>query len=139
MPDSAYTVYRSSRPSRRRWPYFVIAAVCVFAALSAWQVIGVPRVAAVTPGPGTYVKNPSMTVVLDVHGLSHLTNVRVRLDGKDITARTTQDGDKLTFSTGQLKDGEHAVSFSASSSNLLRRAVDKEWRFTVDTLSLIHI
>ena len=133
MPDSAYTVYRSPRPSRRRWPYVVIAAVCVFAALAAWQVIGVPRVAAVTPGPGSYVKNPSMTVVLDVRGLSHLTNVLVRLDGRDITARTAQDGDKLTFSTGQLKDGQHTVSFSASSSNLLRHAVDKEWRFTVDT------
>jgi lipoprotein-anchoring transpeptidase ErfK/SrfK len=105
----------------------------VLAAVTAWQVLGVPRVSAVTPGPGAYVKNPSMTVVLDVHGLSHLKDLRVDLDGKDITARTSQDGDTLTFRTRELADGEHTVTFSASSSNLLRRAVDKEWRFTVDT------
>jgi lipoprotein-anchoring transpeptidase ErfK/SrfK len=134
VAEPGYTVYRQERPStRRRWPYIVIAAVCVFAALAAWQVVGVPRVAAVTPGPGTYVKNPSMDVVLNVSNLSHLKGVRVTLDGKDITADTARDGGKLTFKTGELGDGEHTVSFSARSSNLLRRAVDKTWRFTVDT------
>ena len=132
MPDSSYTVY-TSRSSRRRWPYYVIAAVCVFAALAAWQALGVPRVSAVTPGPDTYVKNPSIDVVLDVHGLGALEDVRVLLDGKDITKRTTQDGDTLTFKTGELGDGAHTVSFSAASSNLLRRSVDEVWRFTVDT------
>jgi lipoprotein-anchoring transpeptidase ErfK/SrfK len=132
VAESGYTVY-SMRPSRRRWPYFVIAAACVFAAVAAWQVLGVPRVSAVTPGPGSYVNNASTQVVLAVHGLAHLTGVRVTLDGTDITARTTDAGGRLAFATGALHDGEHTVSFSATSSNLLRRAVHKEWHFTVDT------
>lgn len=132
MPGHPYTVYRY-RSTRRRWPYVVIAAVCVFAVIAAWQVLGVPRVSAVTPGPGSYVKNPSITVDLDVHGLSHLNHVVVRLDSRDITARTSRDGDKLTFTTGKLNDGQHTVSFSAASSNLLRHQVHKTWRFTVDT------
>jgi len=131
-----YTVYRHEPQEpqrRRRWPYVVIAAICVFAAVAAWQVLGVPRVAAVTPGPGAYVKNHSIDVVLDVNNLSDLKAVRVTLDGKDITASTGRDGGKLTFTTGELSDGEHTVSFSARSSNLIRRAVSKTWRFTVDT------
>lgn len=135
MPEQGYTVYRYEPPRtrRRRWPYIVIAAVCVCAAVAAWQVIGVPRVAAVTPGPGAYVNNPSTEVVLDVNGLAGLKAVRVTLDGKDITATTRRDGDKLTFTTGDLGDGEHLVAFSARSSNLIRRAVDEQWHFTVDT------
>ena len=135
MATPGYTVYRHEpeHPRRRRWPYIVIAAVCVFAALAAWQVLGVPRVSAVTPGPGAYVKNPSIDVVLDIRNLSHLEAVQVTLDGKDITASTSRDGGKLSFATGELSDGEHTVAFSAHSSNLLRRAVSKEWRFTVDT------
>jgi lipoprotein-anchoring transpeptidase ErfK/SrfK len=132
VDDRGYNVYRN-RTDRRRWPYIVIAAVCVFAAVAAWQALGVPRVSAVTPGAGAYVKNASTRVVLDVHGLSHLSNVRITLDGKDITARSTDSGGRYVFSTGALKDGEHTVSFRATSSNLLRRAVDKQWRFTVDT------
>lgn len=134
MPAPGYTVYTTEpRHRRRRWPYIVIAALCVFGAVTAWQVVGVPRVAAVTPGPGAYVKSTSTEVVLDVNGLSHLKHVRVELDGKDITASTSRDGDELTFRTGALGDGEHTVAFSARSSNLIRRSVSEDWHFTVDT------
>ena len=133
MPAPAYQIYRQERRRRRRWPYYVVAAVCVLAVLAGWQVLAVPRVSAVTPGPDAYVKNPSLTVVLNVKGLPKLSNVRVTFDGDDVTAKTTRSGEKLTFTTGKLSDGSHAVSFNATSSNLLRRQVRKEWRFTVDT------
>ena len=118
---------------RRRWPYIVIAAVCVFAAVVGWQLYGVPRVSAVTPGPDAYVKTPSPTVVLDIRGLADLKDVAVTLDGEDVTAQSRRDGDTLTITAGDLADGEHAVAFRASSSNLFRRDVRKDWRFTVDT------
>ena len=133
MPDAAYHVYRSEQRRRRRWPYIVIAAVCVFAAVVGWQLYGVPRVSAVTPGPDAYVKDPSLTLVLDVKGLPTLQDVAVTLDGEDVTADATRDGDTLTLTTGDLADGEHAVAFSATSSNVFRRDVRKDWRFTVDT------
>lgn len=134
MTETRYHVYTSEHPRRRRrWPYFVIAAVCVFAAVVAWQLYGVPRVSAVTPGPDAYVKDPSTSLVLDVRGLNKLEDVVVTLDGKDVTATARRAGDTLTIATGDLADGEHAVAFSATSSNVFRREVRKDWRFTVDT------
>ena len=133
MPDAAYHVYRAEQRRRRRWPYIVIAAVCVFAAVVGWQLYGVPRVSAVTPGPDAFVKNPSTTLVLDVRGLPKLQAVAVTLDGKDVTADAKRDGNTLTLTTSDLADGEHAVAFSAQSSNLFRHEVRKDWHFTVDT------
>ncbi len=134
MPDKPYNVYKPEPPkARRRWPYAVAAAVFVVAALAAWQVVGVPRVSAVTPGPDSFVKDQSQSVVLDVRGLPRLGDVRVTLDGNDITATASRSGSKLTFTTGKLADGPHTVSFTATSSNLFRHEVRKEWRFTVDT------
>jgi lipoprotein-anchoring transpeptidase ErfK/SrfK len=133
VPDAPYQLYRAEQRRRRRWPYIVIAAVCVFLAVAGWQLYGVPRVSAVTPGPDAYVKNPSPTVVLDIKGLSKLKDVTVTFDGKDVTAETTRDGDTLTITASGLPDGEHAVTFTASSSNVFRRDVRKDWHFTVDT------
>jgi lipoprotein-anchoring transpeptidase ErfK/SrfK len=87
----------------------------------------------VTPGPDTYVKDSSPTLVLDVRGLGALESVTVTLDGEDVTSASTRSGDKLTLAAGELSDGEHTVAFSARSSNVFRREVRKDWRFTVDT------
>ncbi len=133
MPDAKYQLYTSESRRRRRWPYIVVAAICVFAAVAGWQLYGVPRVSAVTPGPDAFVKDASSTVVLHVKGLSALKDVRVSLDGADVTSEAGRDGDTLTVSTTDLADGEHAVAFSATSSNLFRKEVRKDWRFTVDT------
>jgi lipoprotein-anchoring transpeptidase ErfK/SrfK len=132
VPDAPYQLYTAEQ-RRRRWPYVVIAAVCVVAAVVGWQLYGVPRVSAVTPGPDAYVKDGSPTLVLDVRGLSRLHDVAVTIDGEDITAGTRREADTLTIVTDGLSDGEHTVSFSARSSNIFRRDVRKEWRFTVDT------
>jgi lipoprotein-anchoring transpeptidase ErfK/SrfK len=133
--EKSYNIYRRERTDdrRRRWPYVIVAAVCVFAALVGWQVLGVPRVAAVTPGPDAYVKDQALTVILDVRGLQKLSGVRVTFDGRDITDKAARSGDKLTFVTGKLADGPHSVAFVATSSNLFRHEVRKDWRFTVDT------
>jgi lipoprotein-anchoring transpeptidase ErfK/SrfK len=134
-PAQPYNVYRREREpkARRRWPYVLGAVACVLAALLAWQLLGVPRVSAVTPGPDSYVKDASPRVVLDVHGLSRLDDVRVTLDGDDVTAAAERDGDTLTLAAASLADGSHAVVFSATSHNLFRHRVEKSWAFTVDT------
>jgi lipoprotein-anchoring transpeptidase ErfK/SrfK len=133
VPDAQYQLYRTEQRRRRRWPYIVIAAVCVFAAVVGWQLYGVPRVSAVTPGPDTYVKDASPTVVLDVKGLSKLRDVAVTFDGADVTAEAERNGDTLTIDSADLADGEHAIVFTARSSNIFRRDVRKDWHFTVDT------
>ena len=131
LTEPGYTVY--AHRLRRRWPYFVGAVACVLAALVAWQIIAVPRVAAVAPGPDAFVNDSHLSVVLNVNGLQKLQDVRVTFDGSDVTAASTRSGSTLTFTTPALADGEHRASFSASSSNLLRRDVRQDWRFTVDT------
>jgi hypothetical protein len=134
VPEKSYNVYsRESTKDRRRWPYVVVAAVFVVVAVLGWQVLGVPRVSAVTPGPDAYVRDQALTVILDVHGLQKLSGVRVTFDGQDITDTAARSGDRLTFTTGRLADGPHAVAFVATSSNLFRHQVRKDWRFTVDT------
>lgn len=133
MPDAPYQIYRTEYRRRRRWPYFVIAAVCLFAAVVGWQVYGVPRVSATTPGPGAYVKDASPTLTLDVKGLSGLKDVAVTFDGRDVTAQTRREGDTLTLPATALDDGQHSVSFSARSSNLFRRDLREDWHFVVDT------
>lgn len=134
MPDASYHVYKSEHPRRRRrWPYIVIAAVCLAAALAGWQLYGVPRVSAVTPGPDAYVKDPSTALVLKVNGLGALQNVVVTLDGTDVSSVARKEGDTLTIPTSDLADGRHTVHFGATSSNVFRHDVSKDWYFTVDT------
>ena len=133
MPDANYQLYRSEPKRRRRWPYIVVAALCVCAGVVGWQLYGVPRVSAVTPGPDAFVSSASSTVVLNVRGLPALKDVSVTLDGEDVTADARRDGDTLTLPATDLADGKHAVAFSANSSNLFRSEVRKDWHFTVDT------
>ena len=132
MPEGAYTVYRHERRGCR-WPYIVAAVACVLASLAVWQLVDVPRVSAVEPGPDSYIKHHSPVVVLDVRGLAKLGGVRVALDGRDVTGQVIRRGDELSLATAGLADGAHTVSFSASSSNLFRHQVQRAWRFTVDT------
>jgi L,D-transpeptidase ErfK/SrfK len=133
VPDAAYRVYRAEPQRRRGWLYALLAALAIVAAVVGWQLYEVPRVAAVTPGPDAFVKNPDGSLVLEVRGLSGLSDVAVTLDGKDVSGGASQNGNMLTIATGDLSDGSHRVTFQARSSNLFRRKLTKEWRFTVDT------
>ncbi len=134
MTESGYKVY-TYEPQRRRWPFVATAVVVVLAAVAAWQVLGVPRVAAVNPEREAFVNEGSPDIVLTVKGLSSLDDVRVTLGGRDVTAETSRDGDYLSVPVGKLDDGEYSVTFTASSSNLLRSVIREEWRFTVDTIT----
>jgi lipoprotein-anchoring transpeptidase ErfK/SrfK len=57
----------------------------------------------------------------------------VTLDGEDVTGAASREGDTLSLPTTDLADGEHSVAFSATSSNVFRQDVRKDWHFTVDT------
>jgi peptidoglycan hydrolase-like protein with peptidoglycan-binding domain len=103
--------------------------------LAAWQVLAAPRVLAVLPAPAAFINDPSPAVILEIKGLGGLKEMRVSLNGDDVTGQANSTGDELTLDTPDLKDGEHTLSFSASSSNLLRRDVREEWSFTVDTVA----
>jgi peptidoglycan hydrolase-like protein with peptidoglycan-binding domain len=122
------------RYHRHRWPYLVAAAACVAAVIVGWQLWRVPWVSAIAPGQDTYVSSETPTVTLRIRNLQQLSDVRVFFAGRDVTASTTFHGDELAFTPPeQLADGIYDVRFSARASNLFRRHVVREWRFTVDT------
>jgi lipoprotein-anchoring transpeptidase ErfK/SrfK len=105
------------------------------------EVVGVPRVDAVTPRPGSWVRHASLHVVINVQGLNNLSHVSARLDDRAIVLNTTT-GDRFAFFTGRLANGPHVISIAGDSSNPFRNKVRKTWRFTVDTtiptLTLAH-
>lgn len=128
------TPYRRYRYRRRRWPYLAAAGLLVVAAVVGWQLWRVPWVSATTPGPDAFVSSGSPVVRLHVRNLQELSDVRVFFAGRDVTEATTVEGEELVFTPpDDLADGPYVVRFSARASNLFRRHVVQEWRFTVDT------
>ncbi|MEZ5125861.1 MAG: L,D-transpeptidase family protein [Thermoleophilia bacterium] len=132
MEKPHYTLY-GTNVRRRRWPYLIALAVAVLAALGVWQFLAMPRVIGFEPERGTFLSTARPTVALDIHGLGGLKDVKVSLDGADVTQLARMDGDRLSLAVAELDDGEHSVSFAASSSSIFRSTISEAWRFTVDT------
>lgn len=132
MPPSERRVYRTTSTRRKLGYVAVVLAVLVLGGLM-YELVGLPRVAAVSPSRGSYVNDASPSIVLRVHGLDDLQGLQVTLDGADVTADAAWDGDQLTISGVELQDGPHEVGVRADSSNLLRRRLDASVSFTVDT------
>ena len=62
-----------------------------------------------------------------------MSDLRVTLDGTDITGSVGGAGDGLVINAPDLADGRHVMSVSYSASNLFSRGASAEWEFTVDT------
>jgi peptidoglycan hydrolase-like protein with peptidoglycan-binding domain len=132
MPPTERRVYRTSS-TRRKLGYAGVAVVAVLLAGLIYELVALPRVAAVSPSQGGYVNETSPSIVLEVHGLDGLEGIRVTLDGADVTGAASWDGERMIIAGIDLEDGVHAVRLSADSSNLLRRRLDEQLSFTVDT------
>jgi lipoprotein-anchoring transpeptidase ErfK/SrfK len=134
MPMTERRVYRS-HPVRRTLGYILTAALALLAAGLAYELVGLPNVAAVSPASDGFVASASPRIVLHVRGKDGLSEVRVTLDGQDASRFADWDGDRLTLAGLSLDDGAHTVQVSGRSSNLLRRRLDASVRFTVDTVA----
>jgi lipoprotein-anchoring transpeptidase ErfK/SrfK len=133
---SQRTVYTAPRPRSRGRRYTYIGAAVLFVALAAtaaWQVVTAPRILAVSPTPGSFMPLSTVTVKVQVSGLSSLSGVDVRLDDKDVTRDVVYDGNDVTLRRSGLSDGKHVITLTAGTNNLYRRHVDRTWRFNVDT------
>jgi len=133
---SQRTIYQASSPRRRGRTYLLLGAVVLVVALAgtaAWQFVTAPRILAVTPGPGSYHPRATVTVEVQVKGMSHLSDVVVRFDRRDVSGSVVIDGDRMTLSRKGLRDGTHTVELVAATGNLYRRHVERSWAFTVDT------
>jgi peptidoglycan hydrolase-like protein with peptidoglycan-binding domain len=127
----AKSVRRGRRPRRR---VVLVAALSVgLGFLAGLAAMRVPEVAAVTPANGDYVSTRSVTIRLSVSGLGGVHEVRMRLDGRDVSSRVSLSRGVISLRTGMLSDGVHRATLEASSDNPFRRHLRHAWRFTVDT------
>ena len=60
-------------------------------------------------------------------------DLKVTIDGTDVTDKVAGAGDGIVVSAPKLKDGRHVMAVSYSSDNLFSGGASAEWTFTVDT------
>jgi lipoprotein-anchoring transpeptidase ErfK/SrfK len=84
------------------------------------------------PAAGAIVASaaPTITVKADTSALS---DVRVLVDGADLTSRLSTGGGKLAISSLKLPDGKHTVKLLGHTGGLFGGARTAAWSFTTDT------
>jgi lipoprotein-anchoring transpeptidase ErfK/SrfK len=116
----------------------VIAAVAFAAAagFAVYQLLERPTVDAASPAPGSSVADARPAISFSVGNDERLGDLRVTLDGRDVTRRVRGAGGELTVQpAAKLADGSHEVEVSFSSDNVFARSVERRWSFDVDTVA----
>ena len=113
----------------------VAAAIVVAATFLIFQFADRPRVDALTPAPGAAVDSARQTVAFEVEGDARMADLRVTVDGRDVTRKARTDGGRVMVPVAGLDDGEHAVAVTFSSANVFARTVTSDWTFEVDTIA----
>jgi lipoprotein-anchoring transpeptidase ErfK/SrfK len=118
---------------------YITVGVGVIAATAAGtfavsQVFGRPAVDAPSPAPGSATNQPQPVVSFDP-GSGDVTDLRVMLDGEDVTAEAMRGPDDqiMLVPKAPLGEGDHQVSVQLASNNLLEDTADRTWGFSVDT------
>jgi lipoprotein-anchoring transpeptidase ErfK/SrfK len=113
----------------------VAAAIVVAGTFLIFQFADRPRVDALTPAPGAAVDSARQMVAFEVDGDARMSDLRVTVDGRDVTGTARADGAKVMVPVAGLDDGEHAVAVTFSSPNVFARTVASDWTFEVDTVA----
>ena len=109
-------------------------ALVVAVAFAVWQLIERPTVGEPLPGPGAAVSEARPRITFSVPAAERLGDLRVRIDGSDVTSRVRGSGEQLALRPSKrLADGTHSVEVSFSTSNVFARSVSRSWDFEVDT------
>ncbi len=111
-----------------------VIAVVAAGTFAVNQVFGRPAVDAPTPAPDSATNEPRPVISFDP-GVGDVTDLRVVLDGEDVTAdamRTPDDKIMLVPET-PLAEGDHQVSVQLASNNLIEDSASRAWAFSVDT------
>ncbi|MDA3005461.1 MAG: L,D-transpeptidase family protein [Actinomycetota bacterium] len=91
-----------------------------------------PVVDPLQPVAGGYV-NPSKEPIVVGTTSGAMGDLKVTLDGTDVTGNVSGAGDGIVINAPNLADGVHRMAVSYSASNLFSRGASAEWQFTVDT------
>lgn len=98
------------------------------------QVFGQPAVDAPTPEPGSATNQITPVISFDP-GPGDVTELRIALDGEDVTAEAMRGPDDriMLVPDRPLSQGDHRVSVQLASNNLLKDSATRAWEFSVDT------
>lgn len=123
----------SARTIRRRRA--VALALVGMVALTVAAVAGArsvfaPSLEATGPTPGTHVTAAGLAKL--AFTANDASNMRWKLDGRDVSARVTRKGATQTLRLGMLPDGEHRVEVTRGG-GFLGASAKRAWHFTVDT------
>ena len=111
----------------------VALAVVVAAIFAAFQLLDRPGVDAPLPAPGSAVAQVRPTISFAVDSGEQLGDLKVVVDGVDVTRSAHAVDGRVTVSSAKLSQGEHAVRVSYSSDNLFSPSVARSWSFAVNT------
>lgn len=109
-----------------------IVAMGVVAAFLVVQWTTRPVVEPLQPVAGGSISPGKRSIVVGTTG-GAMKDLRVTLDGTDITADVGGAGDGLIVNAPTLAEGRHVMAVSYSATNLFARGASAEWEFTVDT------
>ncbi len=122
--------------SRGAWTIAGIGAAAVAAgsAFAGTQYAGRVAVGGQEPQPGGAVASTRPLVAFTATNAGKLTDLKVMLDGRDISKSVgrTDDG-RIVVPTQGLAEGSHSVAVTVATRNIFSRGVHSAWDFTVDT------
>lgn len=98
------------------------------------QIITRPGVDDLEPTPGGVTADATPTLRAILSRAEGARDVRVRLDGRDVTHLLRARDERLSLRPASpLGDGVHEAELAFRSDNLLARSVTRRWQFSVDT------
>lgn len=122
--------------SRGAWTIAGIgtAAVAAGSAFAGTQYAGRVSVAGQEPQPGAAVASTRPLVAFKAANAGKLTDLKVLLDGRDISKSVGRaDDGRIIVPTQGLAEGSHSVAVTVATRNIFSRGVHSSWDFTVDT------
>jgi lipoprotein-anchoring transpeptidase ErfK/SrfK len=125
----------SSGSRRGRWAAIGLTSAAVLAAggFVGWQALERPAVAEVSPAPGGAVASTAPALQVRLQNADRLRDLRVLVDGEDVTDAARGAADRLVIPTSGLSQGAHTAEVSFGTDNLFGRTVRTAWDFEVDT------
>jgi len=88
---------------------------------------------AMTPASGAYVRSHAPAISIHVTNAADLERYTLRIDGRDVTARSSLADSAIHLSGVRLHDGRHTVSVDASRGGAFGGTLRRSWSFIVDT------
>ena len=97
------------------------------------QYVDQPSVVGFAPGDGTVTNEASPAIKLDIDNADNVDELRVAVDGKDVTANLRALPDGFALEGVALEDGEHRVELQGKGTGLFGQRLTGDWRILVDT------